>query len=49
MKTATSSQHEATAKAIEAVDQAHLSEVRRGENWERRGILRRLTRSSESR
>lgn len=46
---ATTQQHAATTKAIAAVDQAHLIQAHRGENWERRGLLRRLTRNSPSR
>ena len=49
MKATRNSQPSATTRAITAADQAHLREAHRSENWERRGLLRRLTYSSAER
>jgi hypothetical protein len=35
----------ATDRAVAAAHQAHVLEAMRGVRWERRGLLRRLTRS----
>jgi hypothetical protein len=49
MKTAQTLEPSPTTRAIEVAHQAHLSEALRSENWERRGLLRRLTHNSGSR
>ena len=43
MKTPQTQEPSATTRAIELAHQAQLREALRSENWERRGLFRRLT------